>query len=283
MTPARSSTRPAAEAPGRADAPRRRAPRPLPALALLAALTACGDAPSPAEPTLPPLLTYEVVRAFPHDPAAFTQGLLYLEGDLLESTGRYGASSLRRVDIESGTVLQRTDLPANRFGEGIAVVGDEVVQLTWQAREGYVYDLDSFEREDTVTYPTEGWGLTSDGTRFVMSDGTSTLYFRDASTFAERGRVEVRDEDGPVTRLNELEWVDGEVYANVWQTDSIARIDPDTGLVLGWIDLTGLLPDSVRTGGEDVLNGIAWDAEGGRLFVTGKLWPRLYEIRLREP
>jgi glutamine cyclotransferase len=230
----------------------------------------------------PALYTYEVVNRFPHDPEAFTQGLLWREGVLYEGTGLNGRSTLRKVRLETGEVLQSTALPPQYFGEGIAAAGDELVQLTWTSGVGFVRDLATFEQKRTFSYPTEGWGLTHDGSRFVMSDGTSTLYFRDAGTLAETGRVQVHDDRGPVDRLNELEYVEGEVWANVWQTDYLARIHPASGRVLAWVDLAGLLPDSVRTGDENVLNGIAWDPVGERLFVTGKLWPRLYEVRLHK-
>jgi glutamine cyclotransferase len=230
-----------------------------------------------------PIYGYEVVNTFPHDPDAFTQGLVYVDGVLYEGTGLNGRSSLRRVDLATGEVLQQVDLPEEQFGEGIAVLGERIWQLTWQSRIGWVYDRATFKSVGTVEYVTEGWGLTTDGERLIMSDGSSTLYFRDPETFGEIGRVEVRDGDSPVTRLNELEYVDGEVWANVWQTDRIARIDPASGRVTGWVDLTGLLSPEDRAGHQvDVLNGIAWDADTGRLFVTGKLWPVLYEIRIRE-
>lgn len=225
---------------------------------------------------------YEVVERFPHDPGAFTQGLVYLgDGVLYEGTGMWGESSLRRVDLSSGRVLQQRDLPARYFGEGIAVVGERIVQLTWQSGVAFIYDRQTFELLGEHTYPGEGWGLAYDGKRLIMSDGTPRLRFWDPETLAEIGSVQVRDGGEPVEDLNELEFVDGEVWANVWQTDRIARIDPDSGRVVGWIDLTGLLSDEDRAGRSvDVLNGIAYDAETGRVFVTGKYWPVLYEIRV---
>jgi glutaminyl-peptide cyclotransferase len=229
----------------------------------------------------PQLYGYRIVNTYPHDPQAFTQGLDIQDGVLYEGTGLNGRSSLRRVDLETGAVLQQADLAEEFFGEGIVVSGDRIYQLTWQSQQAFVYDQEAFEVVDTHTYPTEGWGLTSDGERLIMSDGSSTLFFRDPETFAEIRRVEVLDGDEPVIRLNELEWVNGEVWANVWQTDQIVQIDPATGAVLGWIDLTGLLQPEDQGGADvDVLNGIAVDEATGRIFVTGKLWPVLYEIEL---
>jgi glutamine cyclotransferase len=223
---------------------------------------------------------YEVVRSYPHDPKAFTQGLLYRDGFLYESTGQKGASSLRKVDIETGEVVQRVDVDARYFAEGLADWGDRLIQLTWETNVGFVYDLASFKQIRTFSYAGEGWGLTHDGQRLILSDGTPGLRFLDPGTFVETGRVPVKDGDLNVEDLNELEFVKGQVYANVWYTDSIAMIAPETGLVTGWIDLRGLLPERAAVNA-DVLNGIAYDAEGDRLFVTGKLWPRLFEIRLR--
>jgi glutamine cyclotransferase len=201
-------------------------------------------------------------------------------GVLYEGTGKLGRSSLRRVDMESGDILQQRALPNTLFGEGVAVVDDRIVQLTWHSQTGLVYDRVSFEPLRTFNYPTEGWGLTYDGQQLIMSDGTSTLYFLDPDTFERTHQVEVFDERGPLTRLNELEYVQGEIFANVWYQNSIARIDPQTGRVTGWIDLTGLLRPEVLTKPADILNGIAYDADSDRLFVTGKLWPKLFEIEL---
>ncbi len=187
---------------------------------------------------------------------------------------------MRRVELETGDVLQLHRLPVQLFGEGVTVFDDMVYQLTWKAHIGFVYDKDSFNLLGNFTYPTEGWGLTHDGQRLIMSDGTSTLYFLDPRTFEETDQVQVYDNDGPVTRLNELEYVRGEIFANVWTTDRIARIDPQTGRVMGWINLTGLLSEQDRSQPVDVLNGIAYDAENDRLFVTGKWWPKLFEIEL---
>jgi glutamine cyclotransferase len=248
------------------------------------AIDTATPAASPTEPIAsgePQLYGYRIVNTYPHDPRAFTQGLDIEDGVLYEGTGLNGRSSLRRVELETGAVLQQADLAEEFFGEGIVVSGDCIYQLTWQSQQAFVYDQETFEVLDTHTYPTEGWGLTSDGERLVMSDGTSTLFFRDPETFAEIRHIEVLDGDEPVVRLNELEWVNGEVWANVWQTDQIVRIDPATGAVLGWIDLTGLLQPEDQAGADvDVLNGIAVDEATGRIFVTGKLWPVLYEIEL---
>ena len=246
---------------------------------------ACSEPPPGSGPSrLPPrapVYGYDVVRAYPHDRTAFTQGLAFDDqGALYESTGQRGQSSLRRVELSSGAVLQRHDLPASLFGEGIAVVGDRIIQLTWQAGRGFVYDKASFDLLREFAYRTEGWGLTHDGRRLIMSDGSATLYFLRPDTFTETARLTVRDHRGAVGRLNELEYVRGEILANVWQTDRIARIDPRSGHVTGWIDLTGLLKPSDRRQRVDVLNGIAYDARADRLFVTGKWWPRLFEITL---
>lgn len=234
--------------------------------------------PTPAEAI--PVYGYRIVNTYPHDRTAFTEGLVFHAGLLYESTGLEGQSTLRQVELETGRVLQRYDLPPRLFGEGLALYGRQLIQLTWRSHVGFVYDLDSFEPQRTFYYPTEGWGLTHDGRQLIMSDGTATLHFLDPETFAETGQVEVRGDQGPVAWLNELEYVEGEVYANIWQTNLIARIDPQTGRVTGWIDLTGLLGLEDHDRPVDVLNGIAYDAGQGRLFVTGKWWPRLFEIEL---
>jgi glutaminyl-peptide cyclotransferase len=230
-----------------------------------------------------PVYGYRVIAEFPHDPDAFTQGLLYHDGFLYESTGVYGASSLRRVDLETGRVLQQVDLPADYFGEGLALWGERLIQLTWQENTGFLYDRETFQLLDQFSYPGEGWGLTHDGQRLIMSDGTAELRFWDPDTLEEIGRVTVRDHQGPVNMLNELEYVRGEVYANVWMSDRIARIDPASGRVIAWIDLAGLLSAADRQGRVDVLNGIAYDAAGDRLLVTGKWWPKLFHIELVPP
>ena len=228
---------------------------------------------------------YEVVRVFPHDHQAFTQGLLYHDGFLYESTGLNGRSSLRRVDLETGEIRQRFDLPATYFAEGLALLDRRLYQLTWQSRLGFVYDLDSFQLQRTFNYRGEGWGLTHDGRTLIMSDGTNRLRQLDPETFDVRREIEVLDGDQPVNLLNELEYIRGELWANIWQSDRLVRINPETGRVTGWVNLRGLLPAADRARGVDVLNGIAWDEAGQRLFVTGKLWPKLFEIRLidRDP
>jgi len=227
-----------------------------------------------------PVFTVSIINAYPHDRDAFTQGLVFENDVLYEGTGLRGRSTLRRVDLKTGEILQVRKLPDHLFGEGIAVFGERIIQLTWQAGIGFVYDRSRFELLSEFRYPTQGWGITHDGKRLIMSDGTSTLRILNPVTFEEIGRIEVLDRDGPVARLNELEYVKGEIYANVWQTDRIARIAPDTGEVVGWIDLTGILKPEDRIEPVDVLNGIAYDADNDRLFVTGKLWPELFEIEL---
>jgi glutaminyl-peptide cyclotransferase len=226
--------------------------------------------------------TYRVVASYPHDPQAFTQGLVIVDNVLYESTGLHGRSSLRRVNLETGRVERIRELPGRFFGEGVTAVDDRLIQLTWKANQGFVYDRDTFELLQVFTYPLEGWGLTSDGHELIASDGSADLYFLDPETFREKRRVRVTDRHGPVTRLNELEYVKGKVYANVWGTDLIAVIEPETGQVAGWIDLAGLLGPEEAAGSVDVLNGIAYDGKRDRLYVTGKLWPRLFRIELIE-
>jgi glutamine cyclotransferase len=230
-----------------------------------------------------PVYSYNIVNTYPHDRDAFTQGLVFENGVLYEGTGLLRHSTLRRVELETGDILQIRELSDQFFGEGITIYGDEIIQLTWQSHIGFVYDKNSFELLQEFSYSTEGWGITHDGTRLIMSDGTSTLHFLDPQTFEEIGHVEVFDANGAVTRLNELEYVQGEIYANVWQTDWVARIAPETGRVVGWIDLGGLLSAEDLSQPVDVLNGIAYDAQTDRLFVTGKLWPKLFEIELIGP
>jgi glutaminyl-peptide cyclotransferase len=242
-------------------------------------LCGCGPKPQAAAPEY----NYEVVHVYPHDPFAFTEGLLYQDGYLLESTGLKEESSIRKVRLETGEVVQKYDLPGAFFGEGIVRWKDRLIQLTYQTQVGFVYDFAGFRELRRFYYPGEGWALTTDGVRLIMSDGTPQIRFWDPETLAETGRLTVTDAGRPVTYINELEWIKGEIYANVWQTDRIARIDPASGRVVGWIDLTGLLPDSDRIPRfTDWLNGIAYDTAGDRLFVTGKRWPKLFEIRLRK-
>lgn len=245
-------------------------------LALLLGSCAAGD----SQPASIPTYGYQVVHTYPHDRSAYTQGLVYLDGFLYEGTGLNGKSSLRKVKLETGEVVQQRPLPDQYFGEGVTDWNSQLVQLTWQGQTGFVYDRGTFDFKQSFKYPGEGWGLTHDGTHLIMSDGTSTLRFWNPGTFEETGRLPVLDGESPVTNLNELEFINGEIYANVYQTDRIARINPATGRVTAWIDLQGLLSDADRSVAVDVLNGIAYDQKGGRLFVTGKLWPRLFEIKL---
>lgn len=247
---------------------------------LLLALLLGGCSPSLAQET--PVYGYRIVRAYPHDPAAFTQGLFWRHGRLYESTGLHGRSTIREVRLEDGKVLRSVSLPPHHFGEGIVDRGDEIVSLTWQDQIGFRWRLSDFAQLGSFRYAGEGWGLTRDRTAIYMSDGTAQLRVLDPATLRERRRIEVTDRGRPVTSLNELEYVKGEILANVWMTSRIARIDPATGRVKGWIELDGLVRDTAA--GEDgVLNGIAYDAAGDRLFVTGKNWSRLYEIDLVPP
>ena len=223
-----------------------------------------------------PVATVNVIRSFPHDTSAFTQGLVWHEGFLYESTGRTGMSSLRKVELETGKVLRKVDVPAPYFAEGLVLFGGRLHQLTWQDKTGFIYDLETFQKLGTFPYQGEGWGLATDGTSLILSDGSSELRFLNPQGWAEQRSVTVKDGSEFVNDLNELEWVKGEVWSNVWHTNRIARIDPRTGAVKGWVDLTGVMapqPDP-----EAVLNGIAYDAQHDRLFVTGKLWPTLFEI-----
>jgi glutaminyl-peptide cyclotransferase len=234
--------------------------------------------------TRPPEYTYKIVHTFPHDPTAFTQGLAWRDGFLYESTGLEGRSSLRKVRLETGEVQKRIDLGPEFFGEGIALFKGEIIQLTWLSETGFVYDAGDFRLLRQFFYKGEGWGLATgsapSSNEIFMSDGTAKIRVLDAVTLAEKRRFTVRDGDKPIDQLNELEFVEGEIFANVWQTDRIARISPETGRVLGWIDLTGLLSPMYRREGGAVLNGIAYDPTHKRLFVTGKLWPTIFEIRL---
>jgi len=227
-----------------------------------------------------PVCTVRVVNTFPHDRTAYTQGLVFEDGGFYEGTGLYGQSTLRRVQLETGKVLQSISLPPEHFGEGIAVWEGRIIQLTWQSGLGFVYDREGFVLLATFIYPTEGWGLTHDGARLIMSDGTPRLRFWDPDTYQETGSVLVTDDAGPVFALNELEYIQGMVLANVYQTDRIAVIDPATGRVAAWIDVHGLLGPEDYAEPVDVLNGIAYDAAGERLFVTGKLWPKVFEVKL---
>jgi len=235
---------------------------------------------SPSTGNFPKYYTYQIVETFPHDENAFTQGLVF-ENDLFyESTGRYGNSSVRKVNPPTGEIVKMYELPDQFFGEGLAVVDDHIIQLTWRSKVGFVYDKESFELKKEFSYQTEGWGITHDGNRLIMSDGSAKLFFLDAKTFEQIGTIEVFDRDTPVTRLNELEFINGEIYANVWGTESIVRINPQTGKVAGWISLQGLLDKENLAQPVDVLNGIAYDEINNRIFVTGKLWPKIFHITL---
>lgn len=239
-----------------------------------AAVVACAQVDSDAqtgdwEPT--------VVATYPHDPQAFTQGLAFHEGALYEGTGQYGRSSIRQVDIETGAIQRITPLNRLYFGEGIAILGNRLYQLTWQNGVGFVYDLDTFQQIASFRYEGEGWGLTHDGENLILSDGTATLRYLDPETFAVVRTLRVTDAGRPVLRLNELEYVNGEIWSNVWYDERIARISPETGEVIEWEDLSTLYPRALRLA-DDVLNGIAYDADNDRLFVTGKNWPQLFEL-----
>jgi glutamine cyclotransferase len=247
----------------------------VPSLILLVVLTGQSSNPKP-----PMNYTYQIVNAYPHDKNAFTEGLVFDNGSLYESTGLKGNSTLRRVDLETGKILQLYALANQYFGEGITVFDDKIIQLTWQSNIGFVYDKHSFDLLQKFSYPTEGWGITYDGSRLIMSDGTSTLYFLDPQTFEKVGQVTVHDNVGSVTELNELEYIKGKVYANIWLQEKIAIINRQTGQVEGWINLSGIQGSAANQDPNDVLNGIAYDAKGDKLFVTGKRWPQLFEIKL---
>ena len=250
------------------------------ALALAAAMALTLIAmPSPAAI---PVYGVQVVRAYPHDRTAFTEGLFYLDGWIYESTGQGSRPAIRKVDLATGRVVQGRDIASMFFGEGIVAWKNRLIELTWQNHIGFVYDLKTFQPLGSFKYPGEGWALTTDGRRIIMSDGTPQLRFLDPVTLREIApRLTVTADGAPLTNVNELEWVKGQIYANIWMTSRIARIDPASGKVVGWIDLTGLTSPRDVGGNEDaVANGIAYDAAHDRLFVTGKLWPKLFEIRL---
>ena len=260
-------------------------------------LSGCGEssrslAPSPTQTNQRPpgtnaataelrTYSYEVVGVLPHDPAAFTQGLVFLDGAFLESTGLYGESTYRKVDLRSGQVLRQVTVPAEYFAEGLAVLSNHVFQLTWQSHKGFVYDLESFRLEREFVYQGEGWGLATDGQWLVLSDGTDQIRFLDSVTLEVKRTIRVQYQGRPLDRLNELEYIKGEIFANVWGADFVVRIDPASGKVVGLIDFTGLLPAQDRTPSTDVLNGIAYDAAQDRLFITGKRWPKMFEVRLQ--
>ena len=235
--------------------------------------------PSPTAPAIVTHYTYNIVNTYPHDTNAFTEGLFYADGFLYESTGLNGASSLRRVDLTTGNVLQEAIVPSQDFGEGITIVNETIIQLTWQSHIGFIYDKTTFTLMGNFSYTTEGWGLAFDGKQLIMSDGTDNLYFLDPVTFQRTGQIQVYDGYNTVVNINELEYINGDIYANIWQTNTIAIINPYTGQVKAWIDLTGL-PSENNSNPNAVLNGIAYDHITNRLFVTGKDWPSLYQIEL---
>lgn len=251
--------------------------------------TQAGATPAPVS-TAPrtPTYTYEVVRKLPHDPGAYTEGLMFHENRFFESTGEIGHSDIREVELETGRVIRKRPLEGKDkngegyFGEGIAIVGDKIIELTWKSEVAFIYDWKTFEPKGQFTYQGEGWAFTKSADTLIMSNGTAVLAFRDPKTFNPIRTIEVMDHGVPVPKLNELEWVKGEIWANVWMSDQIARIDPKTGNVLGWIDLTGLKTATDTNGQEDVLNGIAYDEKTDRIFVTGKRWSYLYEIKLKQ-
>jgi glutaminyl-peptide cyclotransferase len=253
-------------------------------VAISAPVAAGRQAAARSAPATAPVYGYHVVRAYPHDRGAFTQGLEYRSGALYEGTGLYGRSSLRKVKLETGEVLQKSDLGPELFGEGITVLDDRILQLTWKNQIGFRYEQLSFKRIGEFSYEGEGWGLANDGTTIYMSDGSAQIRFWDAKTLKETRRITVRDGNQEIRELNELEWIKGEIYANVWNTWRIARISPQDGHVIAWIDLTGILTQTeqaIDVG--NVLNGIAYDFTGNRLFVTGKLWPKLFHVTLVPP
>ena len=251
----------------------------------LAVLMVSGQG-SGAPPRVPPLGSrvpvsgFTVVNTYPHDPTAFTQGLEYRDGVLYESTGLQGKSGVRRVTLETGKVLQEFKIPPGYFGEGITVTAGKLFELSWKDKTGFVFDAKTFRLIRNFSYFGEGWGLTHDETSLIMSDGTSALRFLETTRFSERRRVKAMDGGTAITNLNELEMIKGEIWANVWQTDFIARISPKDGRVTGWVNLKGLLPQAPGPK-PDVLNGIAYDSAKDRIFVTGKLWPKLFEIKLK--
>ncbi|WP_417492811.1 glutaminyl-peptide cyclotransferase [Maricaulis sp.] len=262
--------------------------KPTLSLAALAWLTlpliACGQPAAPeterAEIVRPQTVQPEIVATYPHDSAAFTQGLFIHDGAMFESTGQVGESSLRRVELQTGHVLQQVNINPPIFGEGSTRIGDEIFMVSWVSGAGMVFDAGTFELVDQFAYPGEGWGLTTDGRQLILSDGSPQLRLLDPETLELTGTIDVTLNGRPVRRINELEWVDGEIWANIWQTSMIVRIDPETGIVTGLVDLGALLPAGVADPRDAVANGIAVNHETGQIYVTGKLWPVLYEIRL---
>lgn len=241
-----------------------------------------GAKPQPPSNATVPKYGYQIVNIWPHDSNAFTQGLILADGKMLESTGQEGQSSLRSVALETGRILKKVDVSLPYFAEGIALLDGKIYQLTWQHQLGFIYNSETLERVGEFRYDGEGWGLTTDGRSLIMSDGSSRLRFLDPTSFKVTKTLTVLDGKVPILNLNELEFVQGEIYANIWHDDRIAVIDPNTGRVTAWIDLTGLMPEDELDDPEAVLNGIAYDQANDRLFVTGKLWPRIYEIRIKK-
>jgi glutamine cyclotransferase len=258
------------------------------ALSCFQCQTGANPAAPPANNAAPPAnapaakYSYQIVNMYPHDSNAFTQGLILSDGKLLESTGQEGSSSLRRVELETGKVLKKVDVPVPYFAEGIALLNGKIYQLTWQHQVGFIYDAQSFARAGEFKYTGEGWGLTSDGKSLILSDGSSRLRFLDPSDFHVTRTINVLDGQTPVRELNELEFVQGEIYANVWHDNRIATIDPNSGHVTAWIDMNGLMPEGELQDPEAVLNGIAYDQTSNKLYVTGKLWPRIFEIKVKK-
>ena len=225
---------------------------------------------------------YEVVNTFPHDPSAFTQGIIYNDGALIESTGLEGHSTLRRVELQTGKVLQKVDVPPFFFAEGMTLFNGKIYQLTWKGEKGFIYDPQTFKKTGEFTYTGEGWGLTHDADSLILSDGSNQIRFIDPTTYKVKRTISVLDRGRPLEEINELEYVRGEIFANIWHDNRIVRIDPQTGRINGWVDMAGLLKPGDVTNEEAVLNGIAYDEQGDRLFVTGKLWPKLFEIKLKQ-
>lgn len=254
---------------------------------LVAATMACrpsanAGADSKTKSAPPSVLSYQLINIFPHDTQAFTQGLEFHDGKIYESTGEEGSSSLRTVELQTGSVLRKIEVPPPYFAEGMTVLNNKIYQLTWQHHLGFIYDFQSFEKIGQFTYQGEGWGLTNDGKSLILSDGTNRIRFLDADSFQVTKTIAVFDGLKPVNELNELEYVKGQIFANIWHNNRIAIINPDNGSLEGWLDLTGLLPAGQVQDQEAVLNGIAYDQTGDRLFVTGKLWPSLFEIRIKK-
>ena len=249
-------------------------------IALVLALSSCGGENRSNAWQDVPRYNVQVVHSWPHDTAAYTQGLIFYEGALYESTGLYGHSSLRKVDLQTGEVQRKVAVPQQYFAEGMTIFQGKVFQFTWKEHKCFVYDLDTFSLTGEFSYDGEGWGLTHDERSLIMSDGTHELRFIDPQTFKVERVIGVYFNDAPVKNLNELEYIKGEIYANIWHSDRIIRIDPQTGKIVGWMDLTGLLAPEDKSATTDVLNGIAYDEKNDRLFVTGKLWPKIFEIRL---